>query len=250
MFIYSECSITCHTKCQHFIPDFCGLSMEMANQMLSEIKAANKRKTMDGTVTPSTSSTTSSKPGRVSKHEVDSKLADNMSQTSLSQQKPLPQPQQQHIQIPTSPYQPSPSSPGNRIQTPPTLPTHSQSYQPQQYPVQSNDPRYQQQQHQQQQFDPRYQQQMRPQSPYAPPANLVPANVRPMYSQPAGSSQLDLSHRVSNNKKKFVCMKVLLILNTNSHINQNIKYHNNSNNNIKYHNHNNNKLLLVLMRDV
>ncbi|GAA5799034.1 hypothetical protein HPULCUR_004443 [Helicostylum pulchrum] len=191
----SECAITCHTKCQHFIPDFCGLSMEMANQMLSEIKAANKRKTMDGTVTPSTSSTTNLKPGRASKHEVETKLSDNMSQVSLNQQKPLPNPsptQQHPVYIPTPPYQPSPASPINRIQTvtPPILPTHGQPYHPQQYPVQSNDPRYQQQQlqqQQQQQFDPRYQPHIRPQIPYIPP-------VRPV-SNLAPQAQIDLANR-------------------------------------------------------
>ncbi|CAO3629359.1 unnamed protein product [Cunninghamella blakesleeana] len=63
----SECGITCHIKCAHLVPDFCGLSMEMANQMLAEIKAA-KRRTGDGSsstlnpppalIKPSTSSKT------------------------------------------------------------------------------------------------------------------------------------------------------------------------------------------------
>ncbi|KAF7729151.1 Serine/threonine kinase [Apophysomyces ossiformis] len=58
----SECDVTCHTKCAHLVPDFCGLSMEMANQMLAEIKAA-KRKTLEtNTVSPS-------KSNRVSKIE-------------------------------------------------------------------------------------------------------------------------------------------------------------------------------------
>jgi hypothetical protein len=188
----SECGITCHTKCQHFIPDFCGLSMEMANQMLSEIKAANKRKTLDSTttMTPSTSSTTaSSKPSRISRHD-DDNLVEQMSQVSMmNQQKPLPNPeliqkQQQQIlqqqlqllhqqyQSPSSPsqhYQQQPSSPVNPTQSsppPPVLPAHGQPYHPspnpqQQYPVQTNDPRYQQQQFQQQSpnMRPAYQQQ-------------------------------------------------------------------------------------------
>ncbi|KAL7310939.1 Serine/threonine kinase, variant 2 [Mucor circinelloides] len=178
----SECGVTCHTKCQHFIPDFCGLSMEMANQMLAEIKAANKRKTLEGAaVTPSTSSTTSSnKPSRTSRHDDENRVSDQMSQLSLNQQKPLPVPQhqqqqQQHVQMPPSPVgriQPSP---------PPVLPPHGQPYQPQQqYPAQTNDPRYQQQQ----QFDPRYQQQTRPQSPYQQPVSGGNSpNMRPVYTQ-------------------------------------------------------------------
>ncbi|ORY85674.1 hypothetical protein BCR37DRAFT_412365 [Protomyces lactucae-debilis] len=34
----SECNLTCHTQCSHLVPDFCGMSMEMANQILATIK--------------------------------------------------------------------------------------------------------------------------------------------------------------------------------------------------------------------
>ncbi|CCD25278.1 protein kinase C NDAI_0E04610 [Naumovozyma dairenensis CBS 421] len=34
----SECGIMCHTQCAHLVPDFCGMSMEMANQILRTIK--------------------------------------------------------------------------------------------------------------------------------------------------------------------------------------------------------------------
>lgn len=36
----SECSLTCHTQCSHLIPDFCGMTMEMANQILAGIRSA------------------------------------------------------------------------------------------------------------------------------------------------------------------------------------------------------------------
>ncbi|KAI9260760.1 hypothetical protein BDA99DRAFT_513146 [Phascolomyces articulosus] len=39
----SECGITSHATCAHLVPDFCGLSMEVANQMLAEIRAARER---------------------------------------------------------------------------------------------------------------------------------------------------------------------------------------------------------------
>ncbi|KAI9476389.1 MAG: kinase-like domain-containing protein [Benjaminiella poitrasii] len=191
----SECGITCHTKCQHFIPDFCGLSMEMANQMLAEIKAANKRKTLEGAITPSTSSTTSSHKtaARISRHD-DDKLTEQLSQLSLNQQKVLPniqQPQQHtpplHMQMPMPLSQQQqvlpPKSPVNRIQPspPPVLPPHTQQYHPQQqhqqYPIQTNDPRYQTQ------FDPRYQQSMRPVYQHPSPTSVSP-NVRPIQTQP------------------------------------------------------------------
>ena len=34
----SECRLTCHANCVHFVPDFCGMSMEAANQILAELK--------------------------------------------------------------------------------------------------------------------------------------------------------------------------------------------------------------------
>ncbi|PGH27006.1 AGC/PKC protein kinase [Polytolypa hystricis UAMH7299] len=33
----SECSLTCHAHCAHLVPDFCGMSMEVANQILETI---------------------------------------------------------------------------------------------------------------------------------------------------------------------------------------------------------------------
>ncbi|CAO1628839.1 unnamed protein product [Parajaminaea phylloscopi] len=40
----SECDITCHSDCAHLVPDFCGMSMEMANQLLSDIESINRVK--------------------------------------------------------------------------------------------------------------------------------------------------------------------------------------------------------------
>lgn len=39
----SECSLTCHAQCIHFVPDFCGMSMEKANLILSEIQNTRQR---------------------------------------------------------------------------------------------------------------------------------------------------------------------------------------------------------------
>ncbi|KAI8087822.1 kinase-like domain-containing protein [Gilbertella persicaria] len=152
-----ECGITCHTKCQLFIPDFCGLSMEMANQMLAEIKAANKRKTLD------------TKPNRTTHPE----LSDAMSQLSM---KPLP----------LQPSPPPPVSPVNRIQPstpPPVVPPHAQPYVPQQqqqYPIQTNDPRYQS-------YAMRPPQ-LTPTSPYhqSPSSTNSSPQMRPVYQQPHG----------------------------------------------------------------
>lgn len=40
----TECGSTCHSQCVHLVPDFCGMPMEVANKILSEIKATKDRK--------------------------------------------------------------------------------------------------------------------------------------------------------------------------------------------------------------
>ncbi|OGE58387.1 hypothetical protein PENARI_c001G11572 [Penicillium arizonense] len=41
----SECDLTCHAHCTHLVPDFCGMSMEAANQILETlIRAKNHNK--------------------------------------------------------------------------------------------------------------------------------------------------------------------------------------------------------------
>ncbi|KAI9787140.1 MAG: Serine/threonine kinase [Geoglossum umbratile] len=41
----TECNLTCHAQCAHLVPDFCGMSMEVANQILSEIRTTKRRQT-------------------------------------------------------------------------------------------------------------------------------------------------------------------------------------------------------------
>jgi hypothetical protein len=49
----SECDITCHETCAHLVPDFCGMSMETANQLLRDWRDINKaRGGKAGTVGP------------------------------------------------------------------------------------------------------------------------------------------------------------------------------------------------------
>lgn len=38
----SECELTCHANCAHLVPDFCGMSMETANTLLSDWRAIKK----------------------------------------------------------------------------------------------------------------------------------------------------------------------------------------------------------------
>ncbi|KAG5219466.1 Serine/threonine kinase [Salix suchowensis] len=40
----SECDITCHANCAHLVPDFCGMSMETANELLRNWRDINKQR--------------------------------------------------------------------------------------------------------------------------------------------------------------------------------------------------------------
>ena len=40
----SECNITCHASCAHLVPDFCGMSMERANQILASLRDIRTQK--------------------------------------------------------------------------------------------------------------------------------------------------------------------------------------------------------------
>jgi hypothetical protein len=44
----SECDITCHAGCAHLVPDFCGMSMETANQLLQDWRTINRAKEAAG----------------------------------------------------------------------------------------------------------------------------------------------------------------------------------------------------------
>ncbi|KAI9761013.1 MAG: hypothetical protein M4579_001276 [Chaenotheca gracillima] len=41
----SECALTCHAQCLHFVPDFCGMPMEVANRIIAEIRSTKKHQT-------------------------------------------------------------------------------------------------------------------------------------------------------------------------------------------------------------
>ncbi|GAA6041820.1 hypothetical protein JCM8097_007179 [Rhodosporidiobolus ruineniae] len=48
----TECGVTAHTDCMHLVPDFCGMSMEMANKLLSDMKAINSSRRAGATRQP------------------------------------------------------------------------------------------------------------------------------------------------------------------------------------------------------
>ncbi|KAG8817764.1 Serine/threonine kinase [Serendipita sp. 401] len=46
----TECNITCHSTCTHFVPDFCGMSMETANRILRDMKLIKSSQTKKPTI--------------------------------------------------------------------------------------------------------------------------------------------------------------------------------------------------------
>ncbi|RMZ85554.1 hypothetical protein DV737_g577, partial [Chaetothyriales sp. CBS 132003] len=62
----SECGLTCHAGCQHLVPDFCGMSMIVANQILETInktKNHNKSSSTSSGMSGRTLRPTSARPG-------------------------------------------------------------------------------------------------------------------------------------------------------------------------------------------
>ncbi|KAG9315591.1 kinase-like domain-containing protein [Chiua virens] len=47
----TECEITCHANCAHLVPDFCGMSMETANQLLRDWRDINRARAGGRTAT-------------------------------------------------------------------------------------------------------------------------------------------------------------------------------------------------------
>lgn len=55
----NECGLTCHVNCIHFVPDYCGMSMEKANEIIGEIR---KTKGRQASIAPSTMSSRTLRP--------------------------------------------------------------------------------------------------------------------------------------------------------------------------------------------
>ncbi|KAH0586078.1 hypothetical protein H2248_007351 [Termitomyces sp. 'cryptogamus'] len=142
----SECGVTCHANCAHLVPDFCGMSMETANELLRNWRDINRLR--------ADKPAAGRLPGRpqVDHHMASPPIDSHMDRMKLSGPEPV---------IPSLPSQ---SDSHGRI--PPT---------PQD--------RYQYQQPVQQPFSPSQQpQQLPPQQYRTPYVQPAPSNVRP----PAG----------------------------------------------------------------
>ncbi|KAI9053071.1 hypothetical protein LZ554_003340 [Drepanopeziza brunnea f. sp. 'monogermtubi'] len=58
----TECSLTCHAGCVHLVPDFCGMSMSVANVILDGIRNQKRRQTAQTPMTGRTLRQGSNKP--------------------------------------------------------------------------------------------------------------------------------------------------------------------------------------------
>lgn len=58
----SECGLTCHAGCVHFVPDFCGMSMSVANVILDGIRTQKRRQTAQTPMSGRTLRPSSQKP--------------------------------------------------------------------------------------------------------------------------------------------------------------------------------------------
>ncbi|ORY23212.1 hypothetical protein BCR39DRAFT_591059 [Naematelia encephala] len=167
----SECGITCHQTCAHKVPDFCGMTMEMANILLKNLRDI--------------------KTTQVSKKPIPSGSSSSSSVSTLPAYQPAaperPMPPQQISTPPQVSQRPPGAYSDPRYAGAAPLPPQQLQQQQQR----------QQQQQQQQQPQQQQQQQQQPQQPYPPQAQPIshdgqrpgPGGSRPMPQAPAPPQQ-------------------------------------------------------------
>ncbi|KAL4251848.1 protein kinase superfamily protein [Abortiporus biennis] len=129
----TECDITCHANCAHLVPDFCGMSMETANLLLTKWREVNKgrsTKTQQQT-RPSSYSPTTQPPYTHTPQPSGDHLAPEMDRMRLTGNEPPPPPKTPDYQYgrQQQPQQQSPPMrPVDQRMAPPLQ--QQQSYQP------------------------------------------------------------------------------------------------------------------------
>lgn len=181
----TECGSTCHAECVHLVPDFCGMSMEVANKILSEIKSAKSaRKAAAGGI--------SAKPPVIKISDLSSSVQQPMSPTSAYNYGSTAPVSQQRV---TPGSTEGAYRPGTIQQQQQYVPQEYHQQQPQDVQIQQQ--QFKQQQLQQQQLHQQYhqQQQQQPQQPqhqyqnqYGSPSSKIPyppqERVSPVSTQP------------------------------------------------------------------
>lgn len=124
----SACGITCHDHCTHLVPDFCGMSMENANRLLTDWRNINKIRQTAPKPPAKTPMLPPSSPEMITGAMGGMKLSETpMDGPPPRQQSPSqdrynqrPPPQQQPLPGPyPGPGSPAPRPPGARIPVPP-----------------------------------------------------------------------------------------------------------------------------------
>ncbi|WVR05958.1 hypothetical protein IAU60_002985 [Kwoniella sp. DSM 27419] len=189
----SECSLTCHQTCSHLVPDFCGMTMEMANVLLKNLRDIKKTTGVKKPVAPSMSSSTSSVSTLPSYH------------TQERIAPPTLQGPPQQAQLPQIPQQQTPAPLQPQVQPPPRPAPPLGSYG-------QLDPRLQQQQplppQPQSPIPPR-----QPQQPYAAQSQAgydqvrqAPVGPKPVPQPPAQPMQHRQSYEQPRPKDGYAAM--------------------------------------------
>ncbi|WWC58454.1 uncharacterized protein I303_100995 [Kwoniella dejecticola CBS 10117] len=121
----SECSLTCHQTCSHLVPDFCGMTMEMANILLKNLRDI-KTTQVHKKPLPSASSSVSTLPAYASQEKISAPPQLPPIQTQPPVQTPAP------ARPPPGAYDPryGPSA-AQQPRQPQQLPPQQQPYTPQ-----------------------------------------------------------------------------------------------------------------------
>ncbi|KIV93870.1 hypothetical protein, variant 1 [Exophiala mesophila] len=113
----SECGLTCHAQCQHLVPDFCGMSMIVANEILETIsrtKNHNKSSSIGSGMSGRTLRPNSGRPGPTSPTQSfagsDTTLSQQVSNQSYDQSQEQPKPSSAAMSAAASMYNQPPQS--------------------------------------------------------------------------------------------------------------------------------------------
>lgn len=137
----SECDITCHANCAHLVPDFCGMTMETANELLRNWRDINRARGGKASISGRTGYQPSHAPTS-SQTSMDGQLGSGMERLRLEapehppqatpQEMYRPPPQQPPVSQPQYPSQPALPPPQGRVPPPSAKPppAYSQEYSP------------------------------------------------------------------------------------------------------------------------
>lgn len=121
----SECGLTCHAQCQHLVPDFCGMSMIVANEILETIsrtKNHNKSSSVSSGMSGRTLRPNSGRPGPTSPTQSyassENNLSQQMSNQSYDQHQEQPKPSSAAMSAAASMYNQPPQSQVQQQQRP------------------------------------------------------------------------------------------------------------------------------------